>query len=221
MRHYLEHMRIAALLCAVLGLAACGSGPAMRTAPSSSLAGKSAKSASADTAAAQKRLDAALQLLQDGRRDEARDALIALSRDYPQYSGPLTDLGILYARNKQRNEAIESFRKAVGVNARNTVAWNWLGTLYRETGQFSAAEQAYKNAIAVKPEEASTRLNLAILYDVSLHRGDLALQAYRDYERLAGTQAKAIVGVWIKELELRGVSGAGVAMGEGRVEDMP
>lgn len=220
MRHYPKNWTPTLMLGASVLLAACGSEPRMQPDIGKAVAGRGMVKTLASTAVAQQRLDAALALLHDGRRDEARDALIALSRDYPQYSGPLTDLGILYARNRQRDEAITSFRKAVALNPRNTVAWNWLGTLYREAGQFAPAEQAYKSAIAVRPEEAATRLNLAILYDVSLRRGDLALQAYRDYERLAGSDAKAIVGVWIKELELRGVS-SGVAMSEARREAQP
>lgn len=206
----LSSLRRPVLLMALVLLAACSSTPSTRSAADQP--GRAAASTQ-PSAAAQQRLNAALALLQEGRRDEAREALLALTRDYPQYSGPFTDLGILYARNRQRDDAIAAFRKAVSVNPRNAVAWNWLGTLYREAGQFSAADQAYRSAIAARPQDPAAHLNLAILYDVSLHRPDIALPAYREYQRLAGSEARAIVSVWIKELELRGVD-RGIAMAD-------
>lgn len=201
-------------LCSALLLSACvGSGPSHKTEVSP---GRTAGVAAATPQAAQQRYDAALKLLQDGERDAAREALLALTRDYPQYSGPFTDLGILHARQRQRDAAIAAFREAVRLNPQNTVAWNWLGTQYREHGQFAAAEQAYRAAIAARPDEAAAYLNLAILNDVSLHRPQIALQAYRDYQQRAGSEARPIVAVWIRELEARG-GGPGLAVAEAAV----
>lgn len=204
------------VLAASLLLSACGSvGPERvaavpRVKPAAgTLAG--ADKAEAGKGDAQQRFAAALQLMRDGERDQAREALVALCRDFPQFSGPPTDLGILYAQSKQRGAAIESFKKAVAANARNTVALNWLGVLYRETGDFARAETAYQQAISAKPDEAAAYLNLAILYDVSMRRTQDALAQYRRYQQVAQGKDSPMVAVWIKELEMRGSGGGAVA----------
>lgn len=206
---------LVAMLAATLLLGACGSVGPERTAggPRSKPAASVAAGDKADAGKndAQQRFAAALQLMRDGERDQAREALVALCRDFPQFSGPPTDLGILYAQSKQRGAAIESFKKAVAANPRNTVALNWLGVLSRETGDFARAEAAYKQAIAARPDEAAAYLNLAILYDVSLRRPQDALLQYRRYQEVAKGQDSPMVAVWIKELEMRGGSGGAVA----------
>lgn len=148
------------------------------------------------------RFQEALQLMKDRKFSEAQAAFVALSRDYPKFSGPLTDLGILYAQSKQRELAVASLARAVTANPANEVAHNWLGTLYRETGEPLRAEQSYRNAIRARPSYAQAHLNLAILYDVVLHRPREALVSYRDYQRIAGSE-DLIVGAWIRDLESR------------------
>lgn len=206
----------AALLACGALLAACGSVGPERSDGATARVRSSAATAAAANAKGdpQQRFTEALQLMRDGQRNEAQAALLALSNDFPQFSGPLTDLGILYAQSKQRELAIASFKKAVVANPRNAVAYNWLGVLYRETGNFAAAEQAYKQAIAAKPDAPAAYLNLAILYDISLHRSQDALVNYRNYQKYANGQDSPMVAVWIKELELRGSGGGGaVAVG--------
>ncbi|MGQ0621214.1 MAG: tetratricopeptide repeat protein [Panacagrimonas sp.] len=144
----------------------------------------------------------ALRLMKERKFPEAQNAFIALSRDYPAFSGPLTDLGILYAQGEQHELALSSLSRAVKANPGNEVAHNWLGTLYRENGEPLRAEQSYRNAIAARPGYAQAHLNLAILYDVVLHRPREALVSYRDYQRFAGDN-NLIVAAWIREIEGR------------------
>ena len=150
----------------------------------------------------QQRFQDALQLMKDKQQDQAREAFARLAQDFPQYAGPLNDLGVLQAQGKQRDQAIASFARAVAADDHNAFAWNWLGILYRESGDYAHAEQAYRKAIAVKPDEAAAHLNLGILYDVYLGRSAEALAQYREYQRIAGT-GNLMVGVWIRQLEAR------------------
>lgn len=147
------------------------------------------------------RFNAALKLMKDHQPREAQAAFMALARDYPDFSGPLTDLAILYAQSRQRPQAIAGFSKAVNMNPRNAVAWNWLGILYREGGDYARAESAYQQALSVKPDYAAAHLNLAILYDVALRRPQDALFQYREYLRTSGKE-DLIVSAWIKDLEM-------------------
>ncbi|MGH8444386.1 MAG: tetratricopeptide repeat protein [Solimonas sp.] len=192
---------LAVSLCLLLGACASeGPAPVARKA-----APKAATAAKIDDGKGdlQARYVAALQLMQQGRRDEAMIALQVLSSDFPQYSGPWTNLGLLHAQLKQRDKAQAAFAKAVQINPRNAVALDGLGLLYRESGDAARAEQQYLKAIAAQPDYAQAHYNLAILYDLALRRPQEALAQYRLYQKLAGDDANLMVGVWIRELEAR------------------
>ena len=202
-------------LAAVLALtltACASSGPsrpsAKRTSSAASTPAAAAPSASANEAkeAAKgdpdQRFQQALALMKARKYPEAQAAFIALSKDYPNFSGPFTDLGILYAQGRQHELAVASLTRAVAANPNNEVAHNWLGTLHRENHDFVRAEQSYRKAISVKPEYAQAHLNLAILYDVALHRPKDAVASYKDYQRIIGTE-DLIVAAWIREIESR------------------
>lgn len=200
-----------------LGLAACAPGPA-RPPQRAPVVGSSPATPSASEtrlAEADERFKAALQLMKDGQRPAAQAAFIALSREYPDLSGPLTDLGILYAQGQQRALAIASLSRAVAANPRNAVAHNWLGTLYREAGDYAAAERAFRQALSVRPDYAEAHLNLGVLYDLSMRRPRDALTQYREYQRYAGTD-RLIVSAWIKELEATTGTETASTLGEGR-----
>lgn len=197
-----------------LGLAACASNPA----PTTSIAATSkqppaSKVADRNIGDPQARFASALQLLHDGRNDEAEIALQVLTQDCPQFSGPATNLGILYAKQKKTAAAIAAFKSAIKANPKNAVALNWLGQLMRAQGDSRQAEQYYQQAIAAQPTYAPAYFNLAILYDHT-QRAEPALAEYRAYQKIAGADERPMVGVWIHELEARtAASGATTVAG--------
>lgn len=196
-RHHL------AFFASLLLAAACSS-PAPRPSSAPRHAAAAASPVAAATpdrkADADSRFKTALDLMKARQFDQARAAFLALSKDFPEFSGPLTNLGILYAQGKQRDAAVASLQRAVDANPRNAVALNWLGILYRESGDAARAENAYLRAVAARADYAPASLNLAILYDLVLHRRDDALARYRDYQRLTGGD-NLIVAAWIRDLE--------------------
>lgn len=146
------------------------------------------------------RFKAALKLMKDRQSKEAREAFFNLAKDFPEFSGPFTDLAIVQAQAKQPQLAIANFEKATRLNPQNALAWNWLGTLYREGNDYPKAEAAYTSALTLKPDYAAAHLNLGILNDVYLRRPQTALTHYRDYQRISGGE-RLIVAAWIRELE--------------------
>jgi tetratricopeptide (TPR) repeat protein len=165
--------------------------------------------AAADTTAAnpvpakgdpEQRFQVALKLMKDHQPQEAREAFAGLAQDFPQYSGPLNDLGVLQAQGRQRDQAIASFARAIAANGSNAFAYGWLGILYRESSDYAHAEQAYRKSIELKPEDAAAHLNLGILYEIYLKRPAEALTQYREYQRIAGPK-NLMVGIWIRQLE--------------------
>jgi tetratricopeptide (TPR) repeat protein len=214
---------LAAILAAAL-LAACTGGPAPqyygKPVPPQAVEPAPAAGATAatpDKGDPQQRFQAALKLMKDKQIQEAKDAFAGLAQDFPQYAGPLNDLGVLQAQGRQREQAIASFAKAIADNDADAFAYGWLGILYRESGDYPRSEQAYLKAIALKPDVATVHLNLGILYEVYLKQPDRALKQYREYQGIAGT-GNLMVGIWIKQLEsklpssgLAGVTPAGAA----------
>jgi hypothetical protein len=142
----------------------------------------------------------ALTLLKSSQYAEAETALATSIKDYPQQSGPLTNLGILHARTNRKPEALAEFKKAVALNPANAVAQNWAGVLSRENGDLAGAEQAYKAAIAADPKYLPAQLNLAILYDQYLKKPRDALDAYKRYQQQVG-KPELRTQVWIAELQ--------------------
>lgn len=203
------HIRLSVAGLLVLTLAACSAPgprrpterPAPTTAATTTTAFETA-APSVNKGDPDRRFQEALGLMKARRYPEAQAAFLSLTNDFPDFSGPLTDLGILYAQGRQTELAVASLTRAIKANPDNAVAHNWLGTLHRERGDFLRAEQAYRRAIAVRADYAPAHLNLAILYDVALHRPREALVAYQEYQRRLG-QEDLIVAAWIRDLEAR------------------
>lgn len=164
-------------------------------------AGKQAKAAPPlKPGTPQQRYAQALEFLKAGQWQDAEAALTAYLREFPQHSGPHTNLGIVYARTNRKPQAAAEFAKAVSANPKNAVAHTWLGVLAREAGNFKEAELAYRRALAADLQFSAAHLNLAILYDQHLQKPREALAAYRRYRELAGA-GDLRAAVWVAELE--------------------
>lgn len=148
------------------------------------------------------RFDAALRLMRTGKTQEAIDAFYELTQDFPAFSGPYTNLGLLYAERGLREPAIGALSEAVRLNPRNKVALNLLAVQYMEYGNYVRAEQTWQQALAVDPAYPAAHLNLGMLYEQHLGRPRAAIEAYRAYQRASGGDA-LMVDVWVAELEAR------------------
>lgn len=146
------------------------------------------------------RFKAALDLMKQNQPQDAETALSDLAKDFPQFSGPLADLGILYAKSKRVQPAISAFTRAAIANPQNPLAYNWLGILLRESKDYVRAEQAYKKALTINPDYAPANLNLGILYDAYLNQPQAALPYYKKYLRLGGQDDLRVL-VWIAQIE--------------------
>jgi tetratricopeptide (TPR) repeat protein len=202
-----DRVPLVAGLCAALLLAGCA-GPAKKPVARKPPATQSKPATPAPAARAPAPAQPAptgayaeaLKLLKSNQLEQAEAALQAVAKANPQASGPLTNLGIVYARSNRKPEARTAFTRAINLNPANAAAHNWLGVLAREAGDFARAEQAYQAALAADADYAPAQLNLAILYDLHLKRPVDALAAYRKYDALTGRK-DARVAVWIGELE--------------------
>lgn len=190
------------------GMAACTG--AQRSPDASAAAAPTAHSkappglAAAELVEARQRFGAALERMRAGDRAEAQRRLEALLRDFPQFSGPATNLGILHAARGDHVSARRYFEGAVDRKPGNATALNGLGILHREAGAYRQAEDAYLRALEAQPDHAIAHRNIGILYDAYLDQPQRAAQHYLRYLELAN-DADPIVMVWLRELEARGV----------------
>jgi tetratricopeptide (TPR) repeat protein len=174
--------------------------PSAATAPATSTPAAPVAPIVVDKGDPDARFKQALELLKQNQPQDAETALVDLSKDFPQFSGPFADLGIVYAKSKRVQPAIQAFTRAAIANPQNALAYNWLGILLRESNDYVRAEQAYKKALSINPNHVAANLNLGILYDAYMKRPQDALPYYKNYLRLGGQDDLRVL-VWIAQIE--------------------
>lgn len=185
----------AGMLAVCLGLAACSAAPTLPEGPESPTG-----PTVVDKGNPQTRFAAAMALHKQNQVAEAEEALKSLTADFPDHSGPWTQLGIIYAKSNRRDLAINALLKAATLNDRNKVAFNWLGILYRETGDFNRSRLSYDKALAIDPNYALAHYNLGVLLDAHLKQPANALPHYKAYQQ-AGHADDLRVMAWVAEIE--------------------
>lgn len=159
--------------------------------------------------------------LQQMQATEATDADLlqaqvvfdSLYQANPDYLGALVNSADISYRLQQHEQAEAAYTKVLA-QLENTVdtptqpkvfrvhSLNQLALLAREKGQFEQAENYYRQALALAPENPTVIRNLAILLD--LYRGKLAeaLALYEQYQSLQ-QEPDAKVKDWIFDLKNR------------------
>ncbi|GMR16942.1 MAG: hypothetical protein BMS9Abin31_1342 [Gammaproteobacteria bacterium] len=152
--------------------------------------------------AAQQEYNRALALIKGGNRRAAVKALESMTRNYPQFAGPYTNLGLLHFHAKRYNKATITFNKAIDRNPASAVSFNHLGILHRMAGRFKESLKSYQAAVNSDPGYANAHLNIGILYDIYLSDFRKALQHYERYQNLTNGKNEK-VGKWIIDLKRR------------------
>lgn len=151
---------------------------------------------------AQQRFDSATKAMDEKNWLQVEEHLLWLVNEYPQYSGPLLNLAIVYRKTGKTAEAVEAYQNAIKVNPDNLDAYNELAILLREQGRFKEAEAQYLEALSVWPDYPQTHRNLGILYELYMGRLEDALHHYRRYQDLQTSPSPKVAG-WIADLQRR------------------
>lgn len=187
-----------ALLVVALAISACSS-TARRDGKSPDKKPAAIK-AVADKADAEGRFKEGVEMMKASQPQDAEKVFTELTKDFPDYAGPWTNLGILHAKAKRPDKAIAALTRATQLNANNAVAYNWLGILYREGGNYPNAKLAYEKALQITPDDPLARLNYAILLDQYLKQPQAAVEQYKRYLQLAKKEDLRVMA-WIAEIE--------------------
>jgi Tetratricopeptide repeat len=152
-------------------------------------------------AQAKTEFDRALALAHAGNEAAAEAQLASLAHQYPQFSTPLVDLGILYRKDGNLDAAAKALQDAAGRDPHSALAWTELGITQRLGGKFQDAEQSYGRAIAADPAYAPAYRDRGVLRDLYLDQPAAALGDFQQYRKLNGGDKPVVM--WIAELEHR------------------
>jgi len=144
----------------------------------------------------------ALTAMQAGQLDVAQSYFSKMTLEYPELSGPYSNLGLIALSQGNTEIARGYLEKAIELNADNTDAYVALGLIERKVGHFQKAEQRYLQALANNAENASVHLNLGILYDLYMGRLEQAVVHYKAYQALQAAPVEQ-VKFWIVDIESR------------------
>ncbi len=148
------------------------------------------------------RFQRANELMVEEQHRDARKAFEAITRDYPDLSGPWVKLGELAEIGERMERAEKSYRKALEVNPDNVNAYLSLALFQRRTGDFDGARATYLSALQLWSDFPGAHLNLAILYDLYLNQPKKAQPHYEAYQFLVGDEDPRVAD-WLIEVRRR------------------
>lgn len=148
----------------------------------------------------------AVQLMRDGKTDQAALEFKLVAQEDPNLAAPYANIGILYRKEGQLAEAENALKTAVEHNPRSAAAWTELGATQRLRGEFQQAAASYEKAIAADPQYAPAYRNLGVVTDLYLGDPVRALAAFERYKALTGEDKP--VSNWIAELRHRAAKAA-------------
>jgi tetratricopeptide (TPR) repeat protein len=112
----------------------------------------------------------------------------------PLRAGAFVNLGAVYNRMDQFDEAIPVLRRGIQLDMNRAEGYYNLGLVYRRKGQPDLAIQAYREATRVNPRMADAHYNLANLY-LEKEQWGLAIAHYRQALELRPNWEKAQRGL--------------------------
>lgn len=143
--------------------------------------------------------------MKSGQSTRAFDLFASISKKYPGFAGPQLNIGLLHLKKNNLDKAEKAFKRAIQINRDNAVGYNLLGVVYRRSGKFIEAKEAYLLALSKNNEYANAHLNLGVLYDLYMNDINRALHHYQQYQTFNGTADKK-VAKWILDLKRRAKS---------------
>jgi tetratricopeptide (TPR) repeat protein len=112
----------------------------------------------------------------------------------PLRAGAYVNLGAVYNRLDQLDEAIAALRRGIQLDSHRAEGYYNLGLAYRRQGQPDLAVQAYREAVRINPRMADAHLNLANLY-LDKEQYGMAMAHYKQSLEVRPRWDKALNGL--------------------------
>ncbi len=106
----------------------------------------------------------ALVLAEQQKTDEAIEALVSMTRDYPELPEPFNNLAVLYAGRGLYGKARDSLVAALQANPVDPIAQENLGDIY-----VRLAMQSYEQALSKNSDNRAAKGKLTLLRELSLN----------------------------------------------------
>ncbi len=103
-----------------------------------------------------RRADAAIEMLQSGRHQEAVAELRRLVEMDPEDTMALNNLGAALSEIGDFDGAAAQFKKTLSIDPDNYKAYSNLGVAFGRIGKFDQAEIQFKKALSINPDDART-----------------------------------------------------------------
>jgi tetratricopeptide (TPR) repeat protein len=128
-----------------------------------------------------------------GKLEEAVDSYARAIALDPAYTEAQVNLGIVRRLQNRTASALESCQRALEQNSGLAAAWRLRADLYSDQGDFAAAENAFRQALAIEPDSPEAWAGIAGLRRMSVS----------DHEWLAGAERIAARATPAEEVYLR------------------
>ena len=97
-----------------------------------------------------------------------------------------------FAKKQSWHLAVQAYVQSVRLDPKFIDAWNSLGHAYRKTKDYDKALEAYKRALDLKPDSASTHENQARTF-LAMGNKDAAMREYEILKRLNAKMADELM----------------------------
>ena len=151
---------------------------------------------------AQAEYQRAVNAMKSGQINNAFNLFNSISKKYPGFAGPQLNMGLLHLKRNNLDKAEKAFKQAIQINRDSAVGYNLLGVVYRRSGKFIEAKDAYQRAISKNAKYANAHLNLGVLYDLYMNDSKRALHHYEQYQEFNGSADKKVSN-WILDIKRR------------------
>ncbi len=136
-------------------------------------------------------------LFEQGKFREAADAYAGILEDTPGNAPVMYNLASSLMKQGDEFAAVEYFKKAGATDRIGDIAYrayNRLGIIFTERGNFELAEENLRKAASIRPNDASVKYNLGIAY-LRQGRKEDALREFIQSESLSGVSPELLEGL--------------------------
>jgi tetratricopeptide (TPR) repeat protein len=138
----------------------------------------------------------------------------------PLRAGAYVNLGAVYNRLEQFDDAIPVLRRGIQLDMNRPEGYYNLGLVYRRKGQPDMAIQAYREAVRVNPRMADAHYNIANLY-LEKEQYALAIAHYKQALELRPRWEKAVHGLQAAQEATGEGAESGMAASDETQHEMP
>ncbi|HOO71337.1 MAG TPA: tetratricopeptide repeat protein [Spirochaetota bacterium] len=135
------------------------------------------------------------------RVDEAEKELLVSIDLNASYAPAHFEMGNAYYRKKLYQKALEEYEITVDLEPAHYMAHNNTGVIQSLLGNQNASLQAFRKAVAARPDFPQPYKNMGIIYDIYLKDRSSAIAQYRKYLELRpNSHDRRLVKSWIESL---------------------